>query len=150
LGRTATEEVIRVEPLFVVRFKGHPNVRATNRMTLEVTREDFLTLRGDCIVGICADVGCADLPAPAKELLRRNEGRVRLTFSVGERTFELTAWGSSALPLTHPESMVIRRSSYTCSRTVAIRSSAAACDLPREMVKSLASGVAGEMRAYPL
>jgi hypothetical protein len=33
---------------------GHPNVSANNRTTFEVTKEDHLTRRGDCIIAINA------------------------------------------------------------------------------------------------
>ncbi len=137
------------DPLFTVRFRGHPNIRATNRMTLEVTKEEFLTLRGDCIVGICADTACSDLSREAREHLIRDGTRVRFVLSVEGTAFEFTAFGSVGLTLTHQVSMVVRKSEYVCSRTLAIRSSSAACDLPREMVRRLAAGSSGELRGYP-
>lgn len=132
-----------------VRFKGHKNLLATNRMTMEVTREDYLTLRGDCIVGILADSACKDLPDAAKAFLTGGDPRVRFVLSVEGETFEFLASGSSSLTLTHPVSMVIRKSTYTCSRTLAVKSSAAASDVPRSMVRRLASGAGGELAAYP-
>jgi len=137
-----------LEPVLTVRFKGHPNVRATNRMTLEVTREDFLTLRGDCILGICADSACNDLTDDAKAFIRRDNARLRFVIDVEGESYDFEACGLSSLTLTHPLSMVIRRSEYSCSRTLAVRSTAAACDVPRPMVAKLAAGSEGELRAY--
>ncbi len=137
-----------MEPLFTVHFKGHPNVRATNRMTLEVTREDFLTLGGDCIIGIKADSGCLGLDARAKSYMMREGSKLRFALMVNGSVFEFSASGSSALTLTHPTSMVVRRSTYTCPRTLAVRSSAAAWDVPRPMVTRLASGADGELSAF--
>jgi hypothetical protein len=131
-----------------VRFKGHPNVRATNRMTLEVTREDFLTLRGDCILGVRADSACKDLTDDTRAFICRDSSRLRFVIDVEGKSFDFDACGSSSLTLTHPLSMVIRRSTYCCSRTLAVKSTAAACDVPRPMVAMLASGSEGELRAY--
>ena len=137
-----------MEPILTVRFKGHPNVLATNRMTLEVTREDFLTFRGDCILGVAADLACKDLTDDTKAIIRNDTSRLRFVIDVEGRSFEFGACGSSLLTLAHPLSMVIRRSTYCCSRTLAVKSTAAACDVPRPMVALLASGSEGELRVY--
>jgi hypothetical protein len=137
-----------MEPLFTVRFKGHPNVTATNAMTLEVTREDFLTRRGDCIVGILADSACRDIRDDAKAFIRSDGSRLMFALIVGSDRFGFSAYGASSLTLTHPMSMVIRKSTFSCSRTVAVRSTAAANDIPRRMVTKLATGAEGELSAY--
>jgi hypothetical protein len=137
-----------LEQIMTVHFRGHANVLATNRMTLEVTREDFLTPRGDCILGIGADSACRDLTEHAKTIICNDTSRLRFVIDVEGEVFEFRASGSGLLTLTHPLSMVIRRSTYTCSRTLAVKSTAAACDVPRAMVAKLASGSKGELRAY--
>ncbi|MGB9674949.1 MAG: DUF371 domain-containing protein, partial [Nanopusillaceae archaeon] len=37
---------------FVINVKGHKLVKATHKSTLEITKDNFLTERGDCIIGI--------------------------------------------------------------------------------------------------
>ena len=54
----------------VVEFRGHPNIRAEHPTTLEVTKDDFLTPRGDCIVGIASNKGASDINRCVKEVLR--------------------------------------------------------------------------------
>jgi len=137
-----------MEPLLTVKFKGHPNVRATNSMTLEVTREDFLTLRGDCIIGILADAACSDLGDEARAYIMKDGSRLRFALAVGGESFQFAASGSSALTLTHGVSMVIRKSAFSSPRTLAVRSTAAACDVPRSIVAKLASGAEGQLSAY--
>jgi len=39
--------------------------------------------------------------------------------------------------LTHPTDMIIRKSNYICSRTLAIQAGKAACDLSRKLVEKL-------------
>ncbi|KUO85763.1 MAG: hypothetical protein AT709_05205 [Caldivirga sp. MG_3] len=48
----------------VVWARGHVNVMATHRNTLEITRDDYVTKRGDCIVACCADKAALDLNTP--------------------------------------------------------------------------------------
>jgi hypothetical protein len=119
-------------------------------MTLEVTREDFLTLRGDCILGVGADSACKDLTDGARAVICNDGSRLKFVIEVEGRTFEFGACGSSLLTLSHPLSMVIRRSTYSCSRTLAVKSTAAACDVPRPIVAMLVSGSEGELRAYQI
>lgn len=47
---------------------GHPNIRATHVKTLEFTKDDFLTERGDCIIGIKADFDAASLKRFSKKI----------------------------------------------------------------------------------
>jgi hypothetical protein len=42
-------------PIEKINAVGHPNVLATHEKTIEITKEDFLTPTGDCIIGINAD-----------------------------------------------------------------------------------------------
>jgi hypothetical protein len=50
---------------------------------------------------------------------------------------EIHASGSSRLILSHPTDMVLRKSDYICSRTIAINADKAAIDLPRELAEKL-------------
>jgi len=120
----------------LVRFRGHPEVRASHRTTLELTTHDHLTPRGDCIIGVSADKGPAGLSESFRRALRAS---VRITFiiEVDGVSFSFRAMGDPELRLTSPAEMVIRKSDYVCGRTLAVRSEAAAIDLPRAMVSSL-------------
>ena len=121
----------------VVTFRGHPMVRSAHPTTIEVTTEDHLTPRGDCIVGVGASAGCAQLDARLKEGLRRKESRVTIRMFVGPYTFEVKAEGDPRLELSHPHDIVIRKSDYVSDRTLAVRANAAARDIPREIVRQL-------------
>ena len=121
----------------VVTFRGHPMVMAAHPTTIEVTTEDHLTPRGDCIVGVCASAGCAQLDLRLKEGLRRGGSRATVRMFVGPYTFEVKAEGDPRLELTHPHDIVIRRSDYVSDRTLAVHADAAARDIPREIVREL-------------
>jgi len=45
--------------------------------------------------------------------------------------------GSPQLSFTHPEDLVVRKSKYTCPRTLMIEADKAATDLPRSMIQLL-------------
>ncbi|MEM0017740.1 MAG: DUF371 domain-containing protein [Candidatus Korarchaeum sp.] len=115
---------------------GHPNIRATHRTTMQVTKDEEISRRADCIIGVRADKSVMDLSEAAKRHLMEG-GEVLVIISVGDHEFRLSAQGSRELKLSHPKDSVIRRSDYVDERTLAIRATASSCDLPREMIKRL-------------
>lgn len=121
----------------VVTFHGHPMIRSAHPTTIEVTTEDHLTPKGDCIVGVGASSGCARLDADVKEGLRTKGSRVTIRLVVGNQAFEVRGEGDPRLELSHPSDIVIRRSDFVSDRTLAVHADAAARDIPREMVRLL-------------
>lgn len=121
----------------VVLFRGHPMVRSLHPTTIEVTTEDHLTARGDCIIGVGATKGCAQLDGWVKGGLRRGGSDVTIRIVVGGTSFEVKARGDPRLELTHPRDIVIRKSDFVSDRTLAVGADSAAKDLPREMVRLL-------------
>jgi len=128
-----TKRVVRE----VISFRGHPMVRSSHRTTIEVTTEDHLTPSGDCIIGVAASKGCAQLDPRTKEALRRSGSSVRMTISVGGRSFVVKAEGDPRLELTNPHDIVIRRSDFASDRTLAVHADSASKDIPREIVRLL-------------
>ena len=122
-----------------VGFSGHEMVRATHPTTIEITKEEYLTPGGDCVLGVNADKALAQLSSRTREALASDGSKVTLTILSPGGEFRLTAMGSRLLPLESETAIVIRRSEFVCRRTLAIRADAAAMDIPREIVKSLCS-----------
>ena len=120
----------------VIHCKGHKNVRATHRSPLEITTEDFLTPRGDCIICGSADKALKDLNEEFKEALRKGS-KLRIMIKAGNLRDKLIAHGSPEQKLESPVSMVIRKSDYIDGRTLAIRANKSARDLRRELVELL-------------
>jgi len=120
-----------------IRAYGHPNIRATHRSTLEITKEENLTPRGDCIIAIKADKGLYELSNEFKKIVRKDGSKIKLIIEVEGLKEEITGYGSSKLTLNHPTDIVCRKSSYTCSRTLMIKANKAAIDLNREIIKKL-------------
>ncbi len=116
---------------------GHPNITATHPTTLELTREACLTPRGNCIVAVKAQLSALTLPQSLKRLVRRGSSTVVLELEVEGLRFQVKGLGSPKLVLTHPTDLVVRKSGYTCPRTLMIHADKAAVDLPRKMVEAL-------------
>ncbi|NJE85039.1 DUF371 domain-containing protein [Thermococcus sp. CX2] len=120
----------------IIRCRGHENVRATHKSTLEFTKEDYLTPKGDCILCIEADKGINDLSEEFKAALKEGK-RLLIRIKVGELVDEVLACGSPELILNHEYSMVIRKSTYVDGRTLAIKANKAAKDIDRRIVELL-------------
>jgi hypothetical protein len=116
---------------------GHENMQATHKTTLEFTKDPHLTKKGDCIVTVAADKALADLRANFKEKLRKPHAKLTITIEADGIIEQVNAEGSPHLILTHPIDMVVRKSDYICSRTLAVHADKAACDLSREVVEKL-------------
>ena len=121
----------------VIQASGHPEIRATHQMTLEITKETRLTKRGDCIIATSASKGCSDLSPEFSKLMRSNETHVTLRIEAGGRSETITGRGDTKLTLTHPTDLVARKSNYTCNRTIMVQANKSASDLDRGFVRIL-------------
>lgn len=110
---------------------------ARHRSTLEITRDEELSLRGDCIIAVGADRALADFPERFKQLARSSRARIRMVLRAGEREVTIVGRGHERLSFTSASSIVVRRSGYTCGRTLMVHASHAARDLPRSFVALL-------------
>lgn len=115
---------------------GHPNVRATHRTTMQLTKDEEISRRADCIIGVRANKSVRDLSEAVKRHLMEG-GEVVIAIAVMDLEFRFTARGSEGLRLTHASDSVIRRSTYVDDRTLAIRAEASSRDIPREIARLL-------------
>jgi len=120
-----------------VTFYGHPNVRSLHSKTVEITRDDHLTLRGDCIIGVRASKACADFDQNLRRRLRSNDSVVRIEIMVGDESFLINGKGDERFTLQNPHDIVIRKTGFVCPRTMSVRCDRASSDLPRKMVRML-------------
>ncbi|MBO8174907.1 MAG: DUF371 domain-containing protein [Thermococcus sp.] len=120
----------------VIHCYGHENVKATHKSTLEITKEDFLTPRGDCIICIKADKGLKELNEEFKRALKSGK-KVRIRIIVDDLVDEIIASGDERLTFENDVSMVIRKSTYVDGRTLAIKANKAAKDIDRRIIEKL-------------
>ena len=120
-----------------ILFKGHKNILSLHKKTIEITKDCNLTVNGDCIVGINSSFACIDLPEKFKKKIQNPNTEIKFSILSDEHSFIIHGMGSEKLTLKHPNDIVLRKSAFTCSRTIAIKCDKASDDIPRKMVKKL-------------
>ncbi|MEO9295219.1 MAG: DUF371 domain-containing protein [Nitrososphaera sp.] len=120
-----------------IAFWGHPNVQSLHARTVEITREEHLTLRGDCIIGVRAEKACADIDGQVRKRLMQDGSQVTIEIIVGSKTYAVKGEGDSRLTLKNSHDVVIRKTNFVCPRTLSVRCNRASSDIPREMIELL-------------
>ena len=121
----------------VITAYGHSFIQATHMTTFEVTKDTQLTKKGDCIIAVKASKSLVELSRDFKETARKPEAKITITIEAGQEKETVTACGSSDLLFTHPTDMVVRKSNYVCSRTLAIKANKASNDLSKKLIEKL-------------
>ncbi|WP_292460573.1 DUF371 domain-containing protein [Methanothermococcus sp.] len=125
--------------IITIHAKGHPNVKSTHKTTLEITKEDYLTPTGDCIIGINADKSMVDFSEELRERIR-NSDKIIVEIIVRDLKETIIGKGHKDLILNHPTDIVIRKSNFICPRTLMINADKSAKGLNREIVERLKKG----------
>lgn len=116
---------------------GHENVIGNHKTTVEITTEDFLTRQGTCIIGVEADRSLSEIPPEIKALAKSEKTKIVLHLKVGNLTEQVTGRGNPGLTYSDTVSMVARKSSFVCDRTLMVGADKAASDLDRSFVDAL-------------
>jgi hypothetical protein len=122
----------------IIRAWGHEKVKATHRTTFEITKEDYLTERGDCIIAIRADKAPRDFSRKTLELLMDYNSYVLILISSGGLLDYVMARGG-VTPRDEVRS-IVRKSSFITPSTIAIRSNKGAKDLSRDLISEISRG----------
>lgn len=120
-----------------ITFYGHKNILSLHPRTIEVTKDPNLTKNGDCIIGVSANKACDDLNISIKKKLRTKDTFVKMKIIVDQVEFELAGIGNTDLSISHKHDIVLRKSNYADSRTLAISCDKSATDIPRDLVNLL-------------
>ncbi|MBW9140791.1 MAG: DUF371 domain-containing protein [Candidatus Aramenus sp.] len=124
------------------RILGHANVKAVHRSTLEFTKDNFLTPRGDCILGISSEKAVSDLSQSVKSLIQ--SGSNVYVVVVVEGAYDIIrAVGSRLLTLSDKNKMIVRKSDFISDSTLAIKANKSAADINRDLVDKLRRGSKG-------
>lgn len=113
--------------LFVLRCRGHVNIRATHAKTLELTADEAITEAGTCIIGVDCQVD--------EEALLKLRGAIRVRLSCGGAEDVLTARINPFYRRGDP--LIFRRNPDPGPRTFAVAASKGAAMLDRELVAAL-------------
>ena len=120
-----------------IAFFGHPNVQSFHARTVEITKEEYLTLKGDCIIGVRATKACTDLDPAVRSRLMKSDSRVKIEIMVGSDVYAITGRGDERLTLKNAHDIVIRKTNFVCPRTLSVKCDRASSDIPRRMVEAL-------------
>lgn len=108
--------------------RGHGNVTAMHKTTIELTKEGDLTLRGDCIIGVGATKAPAQFSEATRQALKQKR-KFLFIFRVGGVEEHVEGMGDPALTLDDEHEMVIRKSTFISGRTVLVGCNKASIDL---------------------
>lgn len=122
--------------LVTIWVRGHGNIKATHRSTMEITTDDYVTKRGDCIVACCSSESALSLRAINLEDL----GVVTAIFVVGDLIDVVSGLGYRWVRLSNGRRIVFRRSAYLDDSTAMILANKSAKDLDRAIVNKLKVG----------
>lgn len=120
-----------------VIFYGHPNIRSLHAKTIEITKDEHLTPRGDCIIGVKANKACADLDESFKQRLKSNLSVIKIEIMVGDGSFIISGRGDERLSMLNSNDIVIRKTNFVCPRTMSVLCDKASSDVPRKLVRIL-------------
>ncbi|MCK5158811.1 MAG: DUF371 domain-containing protein [Candidatus Heimdallarchaeota archaeon] len=122
---------------FVFYCNGHPNINATHKTTLEFTKDESLTPKGDCILGVNSSCNLINFPSELKERIKSTKARILVHLQVGRYTDIIEGYGDSRLELSDEYAIIIRKSNFICSRTLMVKSNKAARDINDKIIKSM-------------
>jgi len=115
---------------------GHSLIQCTHNTTIELTKDDYLTKKGTCILGIKASKACYDLTPELKRKIMAGE-KIEVVIKVGENIDHFYGYGSKKLKLLSTKDLVFRKSDYICDRTILIKCTKSSRDLNRKLIKNL-------------
>lgn len=119
-----------------ILLHSHPNIQCTHNSTIEITKDDYLTLRGNCILGIRANKACSDLNYSLKKEIKK-EKQIYVILQIDDHFECFYGYGHRNLTLSSQEDMVFRKSKFICERTALIKCNKASSDLKRNFIEQL-------------
>ena len=114
---------------------GHPNILATHKTTLEITKDSELTKNGDCIVAVRADFSLQQLQRIVGSC--GDGGKISLLIESAGMNEELTAVVNK--DFSSESEIVLRKGIFLSERTLGIHVDKAAADIGRKLVEKLKS-----------
>jgi len=119
-----------MEGIFTFHARGHKNIIAAHLTTIELTKDEHLSVRGDCIVGVSADFD----PVRLQAFLAGAKGLV-FTLRCAGRSETIKATGNPSFKA--DKELVIRRGPFASDRTIATGADRACFDLDRHFVEMI-------------
>ena len=111
--------------MIVIEFYGHKNVLGTHQTAFEFTKDNFLTKRGNCIIGIKAKFEIKNIK------FKKVIGVIKVN------NIKDTFVGYLNPNFNSDREIVIRKSNFSSQRTLIIKSNKAAIDINRRIIDLL-------------
>ena len=122
--------------IYTFNAYGHPNIIAAHKITLEFTKDNELSLKGDCIVGVNADFDLNKL----KEFISKSKNKkITITLQTMSSTIKIreTMHAEINQNFNDNKEFVIRKTNFVSERTFAIKANKSAFDLNRDLIRFL-------------
>ena len=116
---------------------GHGNITAKNKATFEITKEPWLTTRGDCIIAVRSSKGAMNLNDSFKRAANVDGSKISVLIEADGFREVAVGCGGLGLSFDHPTDLVARKSGYVCGRTLMTWSDKAACNFSRDLVRAI-------------
>jgi hypothetical protein len=110
----------------------HPNITARHKSTLEFTKDNDLSLKGDCIIGVKANFKLSSLK---KFIKVSNKIKVIIKYKINKKTMKEEILCEPNPNFNSDKEMVIRKSDFIDERTFGIKADKGAIDLDRKFIK---------------
>ncbi|MFX1259901.1 MAG: DUF371 domain-containing protein [Promethearchaeota archaeon] len=115
---------------------GHENILCTHNTTIEITKDSFLTRKGNCILGIKASKACNDLNIKLKNLIKQGK-KLKITIKTEDFIDIFYGYGNEKLTLLSNKDVIFRKSGFICDRTALIYCTKSAINLNRQLINSI-------------
>ena len=119
-----------------IEIMGHPFIQCIHNTTIELTKDNYLTKKGTCILGIKASKACYDLNPLLKKKIKNGE-KIDVIIKVDELSDSFYGYGNKKLTLLSKKDIVFRKSDFICDRTILINCTKSSNELSRNIIKRL-------------
>jgi len=119
-----------------IEIMGHPFIQCIHNTTIELTKDNYLTKKGTCILGIKASKACYDLNPLLKKKIKNGE-KIDIIIKVDELSDSFCGYGNKKLTLLSKKDIVFRKSDFICDRTILINCTKSSNELSRNIIKRL-------------
>ena len=123
--------------IFKIQTKGHKNVTSHHKSTFEITKDVEIGPTADCIIGVDMDKTMLNFPKELKDEIANPNTKIIVELKTENGHDEIVGFGHENLTLTHPTDIVIRKSDFTCPRTLMINADKAARNLDENLIEDL-------------
>ena len=130
---------------------GHKNITAKHKTTLEFTKDENVSLKGECIVGVRADFKLSSLKKfienkksqlekislEKEPINKKTIEKIPIKIIIRIKNIEEKINGFLNADFNDSREIVIRKSDFISERTLIIKADKGACDLNRNYVEFL-------------